>query len=714
MPIAGLEELNNRVKSLERRTFADKINTATGHIQGGSKLSHLGTLSAGQTAYDTGTGFWIEYNGGTPRLSIGNSAGNKVTWDGTTLSITGTLTATLGAIGGWTIGTTALTAGSGANTVGLDSGGTNPALYAGSATPGSAPFRVTKAGALTASSGAVGGWTLGASTLVGGNVTLDSAGIIKINYSAGLAGAQIDNNGNAEFNNIIARGSIITAVFQKSLVTAFAGSQVTAKSAAVLAADCTATGTTFPISVGAQASAAPFASGDRIRFSDGTNTTWSTVGAASGSGPYTYTATWQSGSTSATYKTGQAVVDYIGSAGGGWVAISADDANGPFVSIQSSAASPWSDAVERVRVGNLRNAFGVGANNRYGFGVGDFSGGNYLMYNPTDGFTLKAGAGGVSIDVNGITFENAVTYLQFKDTGGSVATGLSISYDNSDDLSISNKHPTGEIQLRLKTTATAQVTTTWREDPAQAERVQFFIGTGTQGAKFGIANGGAGGDTTIQTAGSGGGVNAAYFPGAVNVGTGTSTTAGTLTVSGSATISTGLNVGSATGAGTGVVLASGNADFGIAGTTDGLLARGLGQDGSMAFRNDHTHGLVFIDVRPNSGGSGWVSYTESGVADRWKLGIKPADAKMYWLTGSFGATTDQMSLASGPTLNLIGSSGALQVNATQVVKARQTGWTAPSATLSRTAVANADSLATTISHLAALITDLTTHGLIGA
>lgn len=72
-------------------------------------------------------------------------------------NITGTITATVGAIGGWTIAANSLISGSGATTVGLDSGGTNPALYAGSATPGIAPFRVTGAGKLTATDANING-----------------------------------------------------------------------------------------------------------------------------------------------------------------------------------------------------------------------------------------------------------------------------------------------------------------------------------------------------------------------------------------------------------------------------------------------------------------------------------------------------------------------------------------------------------------------------
>ncbi len=111
----------------------------------------------GQTDYDTGVGGFFGFHQGVPKLSLGDSAGQKVTYANGVLTIVGTITATAGAIGGWTLSATALTSGSGATTVGLDSGGTNPAIYAGSATPASAPFRVTQAGALTATSATIGG-----------------------------------------------------------------------------------------------------------------------------------------------------------------------------------------------------------------------------------------------------------------------------------------------------------------------------------------------------------------------------------------------------------------------------------------------------------------------------------------------------------------------------------------------------------------------------
>ena len=123
---------------------------------------------AGQTAYDTGTGFWLGVDSSTARFSIGNSAGDKLTWNGSALSITGTLSATLGTIGGWTINTSSLSAGSGNTTVGLDTtstGADDIRIYAGSATASSAPFRVTESGVVTASDITITGGAISATPI---------------------------------------------------------------------------------------------------------------------------------------------------------------------------------------------------------------------------------------------------------------------------------------------------------------------------------------------------------------------------------------------------------------------------------------------------------------------------------------------------------------------------------------------------------------------
>ncbi len=183
-------------------TTLSSIAADLGTITAGTiTLPSGGHVKSGQTAYDTGTGFWLGNDAGTVKFSIGNSAGNKLTWNGTTLGITGTVTASAGTIGGFTLSSGALTAtnlaisstgqsislGSLNDIIILDADDATYRVWVGNATAASAPFRVTKAGALTATSatitgsitstsGTIGGFTLAASTLTATNLILDSSG----------------------------------------------------------------------------------------------------------------------------------------------------------------------------------------------------------------------------------------------------------------------------------------------------------------------------------------------------------------------------------------------------------------------------------------------------------------------------------------------------------------------------------------------------------
>lgn len=110
-------------------------------------------------------------------------ANSSISWN-----TTGVLTVTANAsIAGWAIAASSISSGTGATTVAMDSGGTNPAFYAGSSTPASAPFRVTNAGALTATnasitgtitatSGTIGGWTINSNSITNSEVKI-AAGV---------------------------------------------------------------------------------------------------------------------------------------------------------------------------------------------------------------------------------------------------------------------------------------------------------------------------------------------------------------------------------------------------------------------------------------------------------------------------------------------------------------------------------------------------------
>jgi hypothetical protein len=477
-------------------------------------------------------------------------------------------------VGGFKISATSLTSGSGANFVALDSGGINPAIYVGSETPSLAPFRVTRngilyatgavisgaitggtldiggadatsfhvdvdgnlwsgaaayasapfkvssAGALTAISGALAGWTIDSTriytanavlgsvgyvsfgptppTTYGNNVgawlgyssgaklslyadtnnyfqwdgakllfkaantTLDASGnltassvaltgainassgtftgLVQIgnstphlhldgaqalvessNFASGTSGWRVAADGSAEFENITARGFIKTAVFIKSLVLAFAGSQVVSKSASTVATDCTLSGTTFTLVVRLQAGGAPFANGDLIYIKTETLATYATVntGSASG-GNWSYTATYKSGSNSGTVSAGETVVDYGGN-GDGRVWITADSTNAPYLSIATHDMSATPVWTERARLGLLT---GIAGASGYGLWTdnGFFSGAISASTIDIGG----ADATSFHVDVNGNIWSGAATYAAapFKVSNAGALTAL--------------------------------------------------------------------------------------------------------------------------------------------------------------------------------------------------------------------------------------------------------------------------------------------------
>ena len=138
-------------------------------------------------------------------------------------SFNGTLSASVGSIGGFTIGSSSLIAGDASTRVSVATSG----IHLGNNTFGSAPFRVTTAGALTAtnatitgditatsgnfagslsaSSGNIGGWTIDSSTLFTG--TKDISGYTTTGISLNGSGNgslhsqnfYIDTSGNAKF-----------------------------------------------------------------------------------------------------------------------------------------------------------------------------------------------------------------------------------------------------------------------------------------------------------------------------------------------------------------------------------------------------------------------------------------------------------------------------------------------------------------------------------
>jgi hypothetical protein len=81
-----------------------------------------------------------------------------------------------------------------------------------------------------------------------------------------------------------------------------------------------------------------------------------------------------------------------------------------------------------------------------------------------------------------------------------------------------------------------------------------------------------------------------------------------------------------------------------------------GTDGRIQSRVDSSDGST-INVRPNAGKCGWISYTEDAVADRWGIGVKNGDAKLYFASGNVGS-------AGGTTRMVIDGGGCVGINTT--------------------------------------------------
>jgi hypothetical protein len=319
---------------------------------------------------------------------------------------------------------------------------------------------------------------------------LDTDGSLQsFNYDHDVTGWRIDAAGDAEFNNIQARGSIRASVFNIGEITATAGTYGVFKSASSLAEDCSISGmagnTVLEIkNSDTNPAAAMFAQWDVIRIKAWNGTilsdTWFRVTAAfPGTGSSTYNCQVVSGTTSVTIPKGTAVIDY-GPSDSGYLMQSADGTfgasanlsiatfvNGVITAVSwgtggsgytagdlldvdpnpggypgtggvveattvdgggsvtlftlinggrdyhlsgertltggtgsgarvgiSTLEGPYNTGQTlRVRLGNMYGSFGTGSNNRYGIGIGDYSGGNYLSYNAERANTFKIVSG---------------------------------------------------------------------------------------------------------------------------------------------------------------------------------------------------------------------------------------------------------------------------------------------------------------------------------
>ena len=177
-------------------------------------LTSTGSIGLGATTYALGDGVWISSTA-TNRFRVGNASAARMQWNDTDLQIynsANNLVATFGGtnrVGGWSVGSGTTGTLSATNLVftpgaanaahilagtGATAGGINAANAAGDivfwsgatqANRAEALFRVTAAGAITATSGTIGGWILSADDLSNGIITFGNVDYFDPNEETG-------------------------------------------------------------------------------------------------------------------------------------------------------------------------------------------------------------------------------------------------------------------------------------------------------------------------------------------------------------------------------------------------------------------------------------------------------------------------------------------------------------------------------------------------
>ena len=197
-----------------------------------------------------------------------------------------------------------------------------------------------------------------------GGILITSNTLESSNFVSGFFGKgfQITSSGNAEFQNIRARGKIVTSVFEKGAISSVGGIFAVLDSD-VLEEDMTASSTTMVIS-----GDTTFTTNDILRIKVGTDDEWLEVTAVDGN---TYTVARDKvgdyGSSCPAWKKGTCVVNY-GQSGEGGIIMTSSEIYSPYMDFFTHTGSPWSSLVNKTRIGNLD---GIAGASGYGIWGGD-------------------------------------------------------------------------------------------------------------------------------------------------------------------------------------------------------------------------------------------------------------------------------------------------------------------------------------------------------
>jgi len=339
-------------------------------------------------------------------------------------------------------------------------------------------------GDISAATGTIGGWTIGATfigdnavandatvlldstnslirlgatsgdyiTLDGGNVRLRSS-----NYVTGVSGFTIQAD-LVEAENIVARGILRGSTFAYDVISAIGG-QLMVANADALDADMTA----LDASTLTTKDTTDFAVNDILVIrgiaTSGIDEEWLRV-TNIGSAP-TYTVTRDLASSYAAnsnpiWKAGTPVVKQGSSDGastfsGGWLRLYGEGTNSPYYSVFERDGVLYNDYKESCRLGNL-NGIGAFVSDTYGIFLGDYASGEYLSYDSVsstlvlNGYnkTGKGSFGGDGSD-GALTITTGTTTIDCSSANIVVKNYTSISITGDGKLAFSNPASDGTV-----------------------------------------------------------------------------------------------------------------------------------------------------------------------------------------------------------------------------------------------------------------------------
>lgn len=330
-------------------------------------------------------------------------------------------------------------------TIGLTGVNSNffPAFYSDDFTPGGTTGLFVghwpdgaggKFSAIKINAGFIGGMTIQAQQMYGGNLAGSFTGIQAGSGTtkAFFAGADdkdglnslahIQADGDAFFNNVLARGNIAASSMVFNEISATKGSMLITKSAAELwLSIALASSGSAVLSVRIPPSGAiPLFAGDKCFIQNATDSGWFFVDNFIGTfgGSYAFNITWLSSTSTNTLPEGTAIADY-GQSGDGGLLLTADRADAPYMDIFTHSGSPETSTTLRGRFGRLD---GINDPNFGGAlsGFGLYSDNIYLTGNITLASGIfKTNVSGQRIEIDGVSNE-----LEFYDVGGDLIMRL--------------------------------------------------------------------------------------------------------------------------------------------------------------------------------------------------------------------------------------------------------------------------------------------------